>query len=97
MTWAEVWEVNFAAEQVLAIKVKITKFQINFFKKVIVSAFILVFYILISVPNAFFSFNFQNLDLIKFARSFHAMLTSQPFLYFAQALVSRLVLNFRHF
>ena len=59
--------------------------------------FILSFVYLISVPNAFLSFNFQNLDLFKFAQSFHAMLTSQPFLYFAQALVSGLIPNFRPF
>ena len=45
----------------------------------------------------FLSLNFQNLDLIKFARSFHAMFTSQPFLYFAQALVSRFNFEFQTF
>ena len=57
--------------------------------------FILCFGYLISVPNSFLSFNFQNLDLIKFARSFHAVLTSQPCLCFAQALVLLFDFNFR--
>ena len=57
--------------------------------------FILCFVYLISVPNSFLSFNFQNLDLIKFARSFHTMLTSQPFPCFAQALVLLFDFNFR--
>ena len=48
--------------------------------------FILCFVNLISVPNSFLSSNFQNLDLIKFARSFHAMLTSQPFILFCASI-----------
>ena len=48
--------------------------------------FILCFVNLISVLNSFLSFNFQNLDLIKFARSFHAMLTSQPFILFCASI-----------
>ena len=49
------------------------------------------------MPNAFLSLNFQNLDLIKFARNFHAMFTSQPFLDFAQAMASRFNYEFETF
>ena len=45
----------------------------------------------------FLPFNFQNLDLIKFARSFYAMFTSQSFLHFAQALISRFNFEFQTF
>ena len=57
--------------------------------------FILCFVYLISVPNSFLSFNFQNLDLIKFARSFTPCLRHSLFFCFVHALVLLFNLNFR--
>ena len=50
------------------------------------------------MPNAFLSFNFQNLDLIKLHEVFTPCLYRHNlFLYFAQGLVLVLILNFRPF
>ena len=51
--------------------------------------FVLILHVLISVPNAFCSWLiFKYPELFKFAQSFHAMLTSQPFLLFCASIGS---------